>query len=293
MPIFKESEGKLKKLNAISLDKEKKLQQLVENNLQEVLDMFLLETEYVTTFGGRIDTLAVDANGCPVIIEYKRNSNDNVINQALSYLKWLQAQKVEFFEMLLIKRLGKEVADQIEIDWKNPRVICIAENYNKFDTDTVEVIPIKIELYKYRFYENSLFSIELLNGVEQKESRSIKNTEQKLIDSNINNISVPTDIAECFKELRSRIFALDESISEIVTNKYTAFKVSKNFAEIHVGKNKIRILLRPAEYNDPKRLLEKIPESYNWSLDRRIYLNSIDELDYIMSLVEQSYTSIL
>jgi RecB family endonuclease NucS len=68
MPIFKETNGKLHKLNSYSIDKEKTLQKLVEENLLKVLDMHFIESEYVTTFGGRIDTLAVDTSGCPVII---------------------------------------------------------------------------------------------------------------------------------------------------------------------------------------------------------------------------------
>ena len=98
MPVFTTQNGKLKKLTSKIFDKEKELQALVEQNLDELLGMHFLATEYPTTFGGRIDTLAVDYSGAPVIIEYKRNKNDSVINQGLSYLKWLQAQKVEFFE---------------------------------------------------------------------------------------------------------------------------------------------------------------------------------------------------
>ncbi len=170
MPLFKETNGNLKKLKSHVIDKEKKLQDLLEKNLMEVLDMHFLATEYTTTFGGRIDTLAVDRNGVPVIIEYKRNKNDNVINQSLSYLKWLQAQKVEFFEMLVLKKLRTKFTENFKIDWQNPRVICIAESYSKFDIDTVEVIPMRIELFKYRYYEQGIFSLEPLNASEQKSS---------------------------------------------------------------------------------------------------------------------------
>ena len=93
MPIFRNKNGKLKKLSTMSISKEKELQSLIEENLGEALGMHFLATEYTTTFGGRIDTLAVDYTGAPVIIEYKRNKNDNVINQGLSYLRWLQAQR--------------------------------------------------------------------------------------------------------------------------------------------------------------------------------------------------------
>jgi hypothetical protein len=148
MPIFKISGRKLNKLSSLPLDKEKNLQALVEDNLTEVLELLFLATEYTTTFGGRIDTLAVDTNGSPVIIEYKRNKNDNVINQSLSYLKWLKSQKPGFFEKLMIDKLGKDKADKIKLDWHNPRVICVAENYSKFDIDTAEVVPLRIELMK-------------------------------------------------------------------------------------------------------------------------------------------------
>lgn len=30
-----------------------------------------------------LDSLGLDENGCPVIVEYKRHSNENVINQGL------------------------------------------------------------------------------------------------------------------------------------------------------------------------------------------------------------------
>jgi RecB family endonuclease NucS len=53
------------------------------------LGVTFLASEYSTgkTHGGRIDMLAIDENDCPVIIEYKRSTNENVINQG-----WLERQ---------------------------------------------------------------------------------------------------------------------------------------------------------------------------------------------------------
>ena len=161
MPIFRITYGNLKSLKSVSLDKEKNLQELVEKNLDVVFGLRFLASEY-RTLKGRIDTLAIDAKGVPVIIEYKRNKNENVINQALSYLKWLRDQKVDFFEMLLVKKLGKEIASRIKLNWNNPRVICIAESYSKYDLDAVEVMPLRIELFTYRYYEDNILSIEPL-----------------------------------------------------------------------------------------------------------------------------------
>ena len=296
MPVFKSEKGKLTKLSSISISKEKELQALVENNLDEVLGMHFLATEYTTTFGGRIDTLAVDYTGAPVIIEYKRNKNDNVINQALSYLRWLTAQKEEFFEMLLIKKLGQETASTIKIDWKNPRVVCIAESYSKFDIDTVEVIPMRIELFKYRYYENGIFSLEPLSVSEQKTtSGNVPTIEKPIIDITIDTLlnKGNESIKELFKELRERIFELDENIKEKTTTLYVAYRITKNFAEIHIGKNQLKIYLRPVNYADPQKMVDKVPDSYQWVMDRRVYLKTKSELGYVVGLIEQSYKDIL
>lgn len=303
MPIFKTTGGKLVKLSALPLDKEKSLQQLVEENLFEVLEMCFLATEYVTTFGGRIDTLAVDMNGSPVIIEYKRNKNDNVINQALSYLKWLKTQKAGFFEKLMIDKLGGGVADRIKLDWHNPRVVCIAESYSKFDIDTVEVVPLRIELLRYRLYEEGIFSLQpvSVSGEQAIEPRSIDKKNIKRDDgggktsASLDNLLAKATpaIQRLYEELRERIIALDENIAEKATSYYVAYRTSNNFAEVHIGKSQIKLLLRPIEYDDPKGLIAKVPDTYKWTLDRRAYLETPDELDYVMSLVEQSYKTTL
>jgi predicted transport protein len=297
MPIFKDTTGALKKLNTLPLDKERNLQKLVEDNLMEVLELHFLATEYVTTFGGRIDTLAVDANGAPVIIEYKRNKNDNVINQALSYLKWLRAQKPEFFQMLMINKLGQGVAESIKLDWNNPRVICIAESYSKFDVDTVEVVPLRIELFKYRYYEQGIFGLESLNVPEAVSAATPAST-SPIADKPASSVALLREkgspaIRELFGQLQEQIVNLDEGIEEKPTSLYVAYRAAKNFAEVHIGRNQLKIHLRPIDYVDPRKRVDKIPDGYNWTMDRRVYLDSADDLDYVVGLIEQSYKNVL
>jgi len=93
--------------------------------------------------------------------------------------------------------------------------------------------------------------------------------------------------------LEERIKAFDEAVEEKATALYVAFRVSKNFAEIYIGKNQLKIHLRPIEYEDPRHMVEKIPEGYNWTMDRRIYLNTAEDLDYVCGIVEQSYKNVL
>ena len=297
MPIFQHDDvsGKLSRLRASTIDKEKQLQTLIERNLDEALDMHFIASEYSTTSGGRIDTLAVDANGAPVIIEYKRNKNDNIINQGLSYLRWLKAQKSEFFEMLMIKKLGDSKAKGIKIDWANPRVVCIAESYSKFDIDTVEVIPMRIELFKYCLYDGNIFSLEQIavreNKAKSKTSTTINKSDNLTVNDHIKQIS--SDTKDLFETLRAKILELDANITEKATKEYMVYRLSKNFVELHIQRKQIKIYLRPIDYDDPKKMVDNVADSYNWTLNRRVYLKDSSQINYVFGLIEQSYKDVL
>src|SRR5215218_2461385 len=86
---------------------EKSLQMLVERHLEMFLGVRFLASEFSTSkaHGGRIDTLGIDRQNCPVIIEYKRGQNENVISQGLFYLTWLKEHRGDF-QLLVMKRLG-------------------------------------------------------------------------------------------------------------------------------------------------------------------------------------------
>ncbi|MHA1305583.1 MAG: DUF5655 domain-containing protein [Candidatus Heimdallarchaeaceae archaeon] len=198
--------------------------------------------------------------------------------------------------MLVQRNLDEKIAKNINIDWKNPRVICIAESYSKFDIDTVEVIPMRIELFKYRYYEDGIFSLEpLAESAQKSQKRSSKAVEKPVVDFTVDDHTAKASnkIKKIFHELRSRIFELDENIKEKAASIYIAYRVTKNFAEVHVGRNQLKIHLRPIQYEDPENKVEKIPEGYQWTMDRRIYLREMDELDYVFSIIEQSYKDVL
>lgn len=294
MPLFKNQNNVLTLINPVKPASEKVLQSLVEDNLKDVLDIHFIASEYHTS-NGRIDTLAVDKDGAPVIIEFKRNQNNNVINQALSYLKWLTAQQAEFFEMLMQKQLPKEVFDNIRLDWKHPRVICIAESFNRFDIDTVEMVPLRIELFKYRMYEGGVLSIDAvtLQGVADSEKSIPAETSQSVTIAMMEQSCASHLIRTLFDELRERVMGLDPHIMEKAGKRCIAYRLTKNFAEVLIRKDRLVIDLRSIDYDDSLGIVEKIAEGYTVTLNRRITLTLPTELDYVFGLIEQSYRSIL
>jgi hypothetical protein len=141
---------------------ERSLQTLIEGHLEAFLGVRFLATEYVTgkMHAGRIDTLGIDKNDFPVVIEYKRAVNENVINQGLFYLNWLLDHRAEF-ELLVMHKLGKDVADSIK--WSSPRLLCIAADFTKYDEQAVQQIS-GVELIRYRRHGENLLLLELVNA---------------------------------------------------------------------------------------------------------------------------------
>lgn len=72
--IFRLSGDSVTEIEGHSAEIEKSLQALIEKHLETFLGVRFLVSEYSTgkTHGGRLDTLGIDENGCPVIVEYKR-----------------------------------------------------------------------------------------------------------------------------------------------------------------------------------------------------------------------------
>ena len=54
---------------------------MIENNMNIFFGVTFLVSEYRTTDGGRMDSIGIDENHCPVIFEYKRSVKENVINE--------------------------------------------------------------------------------------------------------------------------------------------------------------------------------------------------------------------
>ncbi len=226
-------------LKGKSVALEKSLQTLIEGNLETFLGIRFLASEYSTgkKHGGRIDTLGIDENRRPVILEYKRAVNENVINQGLYYLDWLMDHKAEFV-LRVIEKFGKAEADAIE--WGSPRLICIAGDFTKYDEYAVQQMNRNIELIRYRKFEDDLLLFELVNAtvvqtleVTQTDDKTSKlQTTHKTVVESLEGSDAP--LRDMFESLKAFLLALGDDV-QIVTNKYYfAFKRIRNFACVEI-----------------------------------------------------------
>ena len=243
--LFRVKAGSVMELEGKSSTIEKSLQTLIERYLDSFLGVRMLASEYSTgsKHRGRIDTLGIDENGYPVIIEYKRATNENVINQGLFYLDWLMDHKAEF-KLLVLERYGAEVAEAIE--WSSPRLLCIAGDFTNYDEHAVQQINRNIELLRYRWYGDELMLLELVNMVEAAPSVRPSGESQKYTTVRELLEKSPPELQDLFELVRAYLMALGDDIQMKETKFYFAFKRIMNFAcvEVHPQSKKLLVYLK-------------------------------------------------
>lgn len=247
----------VEEIEGTSMQLEKHLQNIIEENMEVFLGVKFLATEYSTgkVHNGRIDSLGIDENNCPVIIEYKRSINENVINQGLYYLDWLLDHKAEF-KLLVMDKLGVKYCENIE--WSSPRLICIANDFTKYDIHAVKQINRNIDLIKYKNYKEELLLLEMVHtNTVSDDYKPIVNTDNstkhkyKTVEDYLENAN--NELKNRYYILKDFIMSLGDDVQEKKLKNYFGFKRIKNFAciEIHPKTDAVLVYTK-ANLNDIK-----------------------------------------
>lgn len=250
LKLFNIKSGKAVELNNSAVTKERNIQNLVEENSETLLNVRFLKTEHSFKaedgHNARIDSLGLDENNCPVIIEYKRDGKDTVINQGLFYMDWLVKHPKDF-AWLVLEKFGKKVAD--EIDWSQPRLICIAQDFSRYDEFAIKQMPANIDLIRYRIYENNHLLFELVNSSNDEETKGgAHNTPKKehILDKKVKTVidkleASSSEIKNLYKELDDYLISLGDDVQKKILMHYIAYRRLKNFASVQFYNNKILI----------------------------------------------------
>lgn len=225
---------------------EKELQTVIENNMTVFFGVTFPASEYCTSNGGRMDSIGIDENHCPVIFEYKRSIKENVINQGLFYLNWLLDHK-DSFKVLVIEKLGLKAAEFI--DWTMPRVLCIAGDFTRYDESAIKQMNRNISLIRYRKFGENLLMFEQINeniapAILDTDAPTVKasNTKDKTFAEQY--AQAKPEIKSMYDDLRNYILSLGDDISENNLKLYTAFRKIRNFVCAEVFKNRLLLHLR-------------------------------------------------
>ncbi|MGP1716753.1 MAG: DUF5655 domain-containing protein [Methylophilus sp.] len=300
--LFKIKNQAATELTGSASDLEKPLQTLIETNLETLLGVRFLATEYSTgkTHAGRIDSLGIDENGSPVILEYKRSTGENVINQGLFYLDWLMDHKAEF-ELLVMKKYGQLVSDTI--DWSQPRLVCIAGDFTKYDAHAVQQMNREIQLIRYRLFEDDLLLFELVNSTSAGQSNKISpKTAKVLAGTKLTKtgdksyaewiVDLSPELMQVLSSLEEYIFSLGDDIEKKELKLYSAFKRIKNFATVVLQKNKILLFLHlnPSAYSNFPDNFRDVREIGHWGTgDIEFTISTFDDLEKAKAFIVDAY----
>jgi predicted transport protein len=298
--LFRLANGQVHELVGATETIEKSVQTLFEKNLEALLGVRFLASEFTTTHGGRVDSLGLDENGCPVILEYKRASNENVVNQGLFYLDWLMDHRKDF-QWLVLEKLGKPAADKV--DWSAPRLICIAGDFNRYDEHSVKQMQRNIELIRYRRFGSDLLMLDLVAtkavkaGIGMaKDLPAIDDTitanKYKTISTTMTELD--DDMEDRFEALRAFVTALGDDVQETILKFYIAYKRIKNFACVEFrptnGKILIYVKLDPAEVSlEPGFTRDASAVGHYGTGDLEITLAKPEDLERAKPLLQESY----
>ena len=264
------------------------LRDFFADNLEELLGIRFIEKEYPIQ-EGRVDTLGLDENNSPVIIEYKWKENEEVLAQGLFYYNWLLKNK-KHFELLVDKKLGKN----IKVNWEQPRVILVAQGFDRYILGAVEQEK-HIELLAYHHYEPDILHLESIYTPPTLKPTKKAATRDEGVDYNLtyhlNITSKP--MQKQFKILREKILQLPDVEEKEALKSGITYRTTKSFVHFDFRPTWIQVLLRDPKYPSDTKKLVKDVTSNRWGYKGLIKLKAKTNSDYLFGLINKSYESTL
>jgi len=281
----------LEKVDRNEFKNEKVLHDLIEKNLLYVMGIKLIASEYPIP-NGRIDTLGLDEDNVPVIIEYKWKKDLSAIIQGLFYLNWVMQNKMPF-ESIVKDKLGKD----INVNWlTQPRLLIIAQDFDAKELSAINLMGPSVELKKFSLYEG-LFNIEDVNIVKRispfKPDIVKPRVEKYTLDQTLKKTS--PEIREIFFILREKILGISDAVWEYVSAYACDYRTSSTFISMHIRKNKLKVYIKMGDQtvDDPQDICKPVPKTYGYGLLNTIFdISKKEEIDYSMKLILQAYNYI-
>jgi predicted transport protein len=284
------------KLKQFSLEKD--IQNIVEGNLNELFDLQFVCTEFsIKNF--RIDTLSFDkSNKSFVIIEYKKGKSYSVIDQGYSYLSMMLNHKSDF-----ILEYNENTSNSLkrgDVDWTQSKVVFISPNFSTYQKESINFKDLPIELYEIKRFSNNSIIINQIKG-DSTESVKTVSKGKGVIDKVSKEVKVYSEedivnfgekeIQSVYYSLRSSILDL-EDVEVQPRKKYIGFVKGRNICSMFVQKKKLKlwISLKIGELNDYKNLMRDVSHIGHHGIgDYEGFIDENTDLDYVMSLIKQSY----
>ena len=241
------SSGTLKKIQHTPFNSERQLQRFFEHNLEALLKVRFLETEFKVS-DIRIDTIGVDFQNRPVIIEYKLGREDRFIDQVMKYKYRLSNKKAEF-ALLASEKLNVK---SHMLRWEGLRLIMIAQEFVAH-YESEDIGNLNAELYRYRFFGDEYLVLESIG----KSRNDIVDSRERS-DTGGGRREPISDLDPSILEFTARIFTKQGTdVNERELKHYRAYSCglnNKNFGSIQSLRKKLLVCVEL----DPRTIKEEI-----------------------------------
>ena len=303
MILYNNNSNRLNQVKEKPFKLEKEIQNIFENNLQEVMSLQLVKSEF-TIKNKRIDTLAFDKQtNAFIIIEYKRDKNYSVVDQGLTYLNLMLQNKAEF--ILTYNETLKDTLHSKEVDWSQSRVAFVSPSFTENQISASDFKDFGIELWEVKQFENNIISINSIKKSKGAESiKPLLENSEKLKEVK-ENIKVYTEedhysngseyIIELYEKFILSILNLADNIEILPQKYYIAFKKGSNISDIEIQKKSLKIFINAkiGTLDDPKGIAKDVSNiGHRGNGDFQIQIENDNDLEYIMSLIKQVITNI-
>jgi len=301
MPLFSIKSDRLERVKEVPFKSERKdIQHTTESSLKEVFGFEFVKSE-LELGSLRIDTLAFDnENKSFVIIEYKIDQSFSVIDQGYAYLALLLNNKAEF--ILEYYEHKSQSLKRDDVDWSQSKVIFVSPQFTKYQKQAINFRDLPIELWEVSKYANGTLLFNQLKSPEMSESITKISPRSEVVQKVSREIKVyieedllngfPNETVELYQALKERVLALGENIEVRPRKLYIGFVASTNFVDVHPQKNQLKlwINLPKGELDDSKKMARDVSAVGHWGNgDYQTIVESSESLDYLMTLIKQSY----
>ncbi len=301
MPIYSLNKEKLNHMKEVPFKLEKNIQRLCEDNLSVLFGLEFVASEF-TVGEFRIDSLAFDKQSKSfVIIEYKNTKNFSVVDQGYSYLSTMLSNKADFI-LEYNENIGN-VLKRNDVDWSQSRIIFVSPSFSKYQKHSTNFKDLPIELWEIKRYSNDTISLNQISNSSSIASIETVSKRNKNIDKVNKEVKVyseeshlenkPDEVIELYQKYRDAILNFGDDIIVKANKDYLSFRVDNNiFSDIEIQKKAVKLFinLKKDQLDDPKNICKDVSEIGHWGNgDYEIRIIDDENIEYIMSLVKQSY----
>lgn len=301
MPIYNIDGKQLTPIRQVKFKKEKELQTLTEENLEELFNLKFVATEFQVD-DLRIDTLAFNEETKSfVIIEFKNVKQSSIIDQGYTYLSLLLNNKAEFvlkYNLVFETNFSKD-----DFDFSQTSVMFISPKYTTYQLRSVEFSDIPFELWKVIKYSNGTVLFDKINNTNT--NASIKqitkeNSDKAKVNKEIKKYTEDDflngksdDVTLLYNNFKEFLMENYDDIEFSYWKYYVAFKVNNNIIgtiELFSKFMKALINLKESEINDPDNKVRDVTNIGHRGIGRYEFkIHSEDDFYYFNKLFKQSY----